>query len=389
MKIINLVISIFFIFIKVKKVWSKPKKAKVLIYDNAFSELFEKYINKKEIEVYHNRIDENSSINLYVILKCLIKLDFKLKKYKSIYFNYVNPKIVITINDNNLGFYQLKKIFPNIIFIAIQMSWKYDTEFDIIHKRHLYKNNSQLYCDYLFCYNKYIAKKYLSFIKVKKIFYIGSFKSNSYNLKKKINDSIIYISQWRNYNQSLSYHKKLTFGDWQKNEILFLKKLSEYLLRKSIKLTILGKTTNSAIQEKKFYDEIFKKNYTFITQSYLRNHYDILDKCKLTLTLDSTLGYENLSRGNRTIFFSIRNSYKKNFDMIRFCWPLKKKRMGPNWTNKITFKEFERLFLIKDMSDRSWKKIINNHFKRICIYDINNSKFLRLIKTFQVPLNLN
>lgn len=269
------------------------------------------------------------------------------------------------------------------------MSWKYDTEFDIIHKRHLYKNNSQLYCDYLFCYNKYIAKKYLSFIKVKKIFYIGSFKSNSYNLKKKINDSIIYISQWRNYNQSLSYHKKLTFGDWQKNEILFLKKLSEYLLRKSIKLTILGKTTNSAIQEKKFYDEIFKKNYTFITQSYLRNHYDILDKCKLTLTLDSTLGYENLSRGNRTIFFSIRNSYKKNFDMIRFCWPLKKKRMGPNWTNKITFKEFERLFLIKDMSDRAWKKIINNHFKRICIYDINNSKFLRLIKTFQVPLNLN
>jgi len=389
MKIINLVISIFFIFIKVKKVWSKPKKAKVLIYDNTFSELFEKYINKKEIEVYHNRIDENSSINLYVILKCLIKLDFKLKKYKSVYFNYVNPKIVITINDNNLGFYQLKKIFPNIIFIAIQMSWKYDTEFDIINKRHLYKNNSQLYCDYLFCYNKYIAKKYLSFIKVKKVFYIGSFKSNSYNLKKKINDSIIYISQWRNYSQSLSYHKKLTFGDWQKNEIPFLKKLSEYLLRKSIKLTVLGKTTNSAPQEKKFYDEIFKKNYTFIPQFYFRNHYDILDKCKLTLALDSTLGYENLSRGNRTIFFSIRNSYKKNFDMIRFCWPLKKKRIGPNWTNKITFKEFERLFLIKDMSDRAWKKIINNHFKRICIYDIKNSKFLRLIKTFQVPLNLN
>ena len=37
---------------------------------------------------------------------------------------------------------KLKKEFPNLITIAIQKSWKYDVEFDIIYHRHKNKNNN-------------------------------------------------------------------------------------------------------------------------------------------------------------------------------------------------------------------------------------------------------
>jgi surface carbohydrate biosynthesis protein len=65
--------------------------------------------------------------------------------------------------------------------------------------------------------------------------------------------------------------------------------------------------------------------------------------------------------------------------MLRFLWPEKKKKIGPNWTNKITTKEFERLFLVKDMPHKDWKKIINDNFKNSILYDKNNKQFSGLI----------
>jgi surface carbohydrate biosynthesis protein len=309
MRIINFVVSRIIIFLRIKKNWHKPIQSRVLIYDHVFSEVFSKYIDKNITEVYHNRFDETSLINFYIVFKCFLDFDFKLKKYKEKYFKCVNPKIIISIDDNNLSFYKLKKKFPDIVFIAIQKSWKYDTEFDIIHKRHFYNNNNEFYCDFLFCYNKHVAEEYLKFIKVKKVFYIGSFKSNSVKIERNKKKKIIFISQWRNYPKNLRYHKNITFGDWQKNETPFLQKLSKFLLKQSIKIIVLGK--NKVLEEKKYYDKIFKNNYTFVPQYYKRQHYKILDSSLLAISLDSTLGYENLSRGNRTIFFSIRSNKKK------------------------------------------------------------------------------
>ena len=133
-------------------------------------------------------------------------------------------------------------------------------------------------------------------------------------------------------------------------------------------------------RKKKFYDEIFGDNYEFIYQSENRENYKILDDAKLTISLDSSLAYENLARGNKTIFFSIRNNEEQNFDMIRFCWPEHKAEIGPNWTNSLTEAEFKRLFSIMNLSQIEWQEIINNNFRDTLIYDLNNYKFVNLLK---------
>ena len=372
------------IFINIKKNWKKPKKAKILIYDHHLVFYFEKYIKEKNYQIYYNRFDSTSEVNLFIILKCLINFDIKFKKYKKFYFYYVDPKIVITMDDNNPGFFKLKKEFPNLITIAIQKAWKYDTEIDIIYQRHKKKENLDYSCDYLFCYNKYVGELFMKFIKIKKIYTIGSFMSNSQKISNIKKNYIIYISQWRNYEKSAIYHKDLTFGDWQKNEEIFLKKLSFFIRENSYNFKVLGKLAgNSSKYEKIFYDKIFGSNYEFIFQNDSRDRYKILDHAKLTVSLESTLGYENLARGNKTIFFSIRSIPKLDFDCIRFCWPEHKGEKGPNWTNLISYSEFKRLFSLIDLSEDNWKEILKINFKDTIQFDTNNSKLINLLNKFK------
>lgn len=373
------IISKFFIFLKIKKKWNIPKKAKIIIYDHLNSFYIEKYLKKKNYVIYHNRIDADSEINIFIILQCLVNFDIKLKTYKSRFFRYVNPKIVITMFENNPAFFKLKKEFPHLITIVIQRSWKYDGEFDIVYNRHK-KKNLDYQCDYLFCYNKFIAKIFAQFIKIKKIYIIGSFLSNSNKINNKKKNYIIYISQLRMIEKTKILHKNLTIGDWQKNERNFLIKFSSFLRKNSFNLKVLGRSTLNSKNEKFFYDEIFGKNYEFICQNE-KDKYQILDAAKLTVSLDSTLAYENLARGKKTIFFSIRNTSKLNFDFIRFCWPERKSETGPNWSNSFSYNEFKRLFSIIDMPEAKWKKICQNHFKNTIIYDSDNSNFVNLLKS--------
>jgi len=369
----------FFIFIKIKKNWRRPKKAKIIIYDHLFYFYFEKYLKDKEYVIYHNRIQSDSEINVFIILECLINFDFKFKTYRKRFFSYVNPKIVITMFDNNPTFYKLKSEFPQLTTIAVQKAWKYDVEFDIIYDRHK-KKDLGYQCDYLFCYNKFIAEIYSKFIKTKKIFLIGSFLSNFEEPSNEKKDYIIYISQWRNYNKSEKFHKNLNIGDWQKNEKIFLEKLISFVEKNSFNLKVLGKTKLHTKKEKIYYDEIFGKNYEFIYQSEKRENYKILDAAKLTVSLDSTLAYENLARGNKTVFFSIRNDEKLDFDMIRFCWPERKNETGPNWTNSLSNAEFSRLFSVIDLNEIKWRETCKKYFEDTLIFDLNNSQFSKLLE---------
>ena len=60
--------------------------------------------------IFHRRFE---SINIYVLIMSLIKsklINFSQIKlnYLKLYFKYVNPKVVITSNDIDYGFYQIK-----------------------------------------------------------------------------------------------------------------------------------------------------------------------------------------------------------------------------------------------------------------------------------------
>ena len=82
-----------------------PYKKKILIFDY---NLYYKYkileFFKTEHEILFTRFEK---INIFILIKSFLKLKFSYFDYLQTYIDYVNPKLLITFNDNNLKFYKL------------------------------------------------------------------------------------------------------------------------------------------------------------------------------------------------------------------------------------------------------------------------------------------
>ena len=93
--------SFFYIFFKSKKIFKLPNKKNVLLFDLHGINLMKSLFNEKNFSILHTR---KEVVNLPILIICLLNFKFKLYDYFFFYIKYVNPKIIVTHNDNYLVF---------------------------------------------------------------------------------------------------------------------------------------------------------------------------------------------------------------------------------------------------------------------------------------------
>ncbi len=359
-------ILLFNKFFKAKWNFQKPKKKKFLIYDIAHSGYLFHYIKKKESAIYYTRWEE---INFFILYNAITNYGFKnlRNNYKKIFFNYVEPKIAITLMTSYTAFYELKKQFPNITTIAIQSDVGNDVFFRTIKAA---KKNT-FSCDYFLFFSDSFKKLYEKYIKIKKkSIVIGSLKNNYYN-NKNINDKkILFIS-------------KANKGSRVKNEIILLRNIIEYLKKnKESKIDLCLKTDHTSIIE--YFKNGLNSNYVNIIPK--KNSYLLIRHYRNIIFTDSTLGYECLSRGKKIISFGLGSLKKKwcidnGFNPIhKFGYPNIFKNEGFCWSNTSSKKRIDELLKnILSMKQSAFKKKINKNKKSIMFFDPNNTKFKKLL----------
>jgi len=361
----------FYFFFLSKKIFKRPSKKDILIYDSDDSDKFIKYLNKKSFDVLDIRMayEPNQRLNLFVLIKCFLNFKFSVKEYFKEYIRLVSPKLLITLTDNYPQFYSLKNVNKNMKTVIVQKAFRSLQPSDVLFKLKYLKKQKNYKCDYLLMFNYETGKIFRSFLKGK-IIPIGSFKSNSVLREKKPKKKIdlLYISVFRR----LPYKTK-------KEDFIFFENLKKFCNQKKISLQVLGAT--NYIEEKIFYNKIFGSSMTkFINRYENRNSYKIVDQSKVIVNIDSTLGYEAIARGNNVAFLSIREK-KFPFNSRQFGWPVKKKfGKGRFWTDENSYKELSRIlnFLIK-RKDKKFKEMSN-----IMKFDEGNKSFLNLIKKLNI-----
>ena len=345
-----------------------PKQEKILVYGNNFLQFF----LKKEKFKFTTISDEIFSILI------LLKIFFKnplilcdLKSFKLKYFyesiKIINPKLIITYQDNDIFFYKLKNEFKSKKFIAIQNGYRFkkDDLFDDLIKK---KNLS---CDYIFCFGDAVAKEYKKIIKTKTISH-GSLKNNLVKVNKKKNNSLIFISSYGLGNTN-SEHRIIPI-------------LSEYCEKRKLKLEILLRTTR--LEELNFFlsfKQILKKNIIEkkIKPKYFYTSYNIVDKAKINISLNGTLGYESLARGNKTFFINTKDRDLNCRSFLSFAWPLKFKKKGVIWENTINKKNiFKKLDYILQLNNKKWTKLYKKYIKNVLRYDYKNKLLVKTINKF-------
>lgn len=328
---------------KIKFSYFIPSKKKILLFDNTGVDVLEKIIFNK-YEIIYSRDEEINLFYLFLTIKKFI-FDKEFYKKKNFYYcvsiiNFHKPEKVITFIDNNILFYRLKKEFPKIKFIAIQNGYRFykDDLFETLDNM-----NEKFSCDEYYCFGnetkKLLSKKLIN----TNIYVAGSLRSNLTKktvLKKK---ECCFISSFGI--SSLKYEKKI------------LKILLEFCKKNNLILSILARKKMQ--NEKIFYEKILNSSkFLFIPKSdNFSFSYNYIDRCEIVISLNATLGYESLSRANKTFIINTndRNSSCKSF--LQFGWPGSYKKEGIFWTSKIDKKNIiNRLNYILKLKNNIWKK---------------------------------
>ena len=376
------------LFFKSKKIWKLPEEKKVLIYDNSYSNILLRYIKKKDVDIFHNYRANNLVLNIVIILKLLLKGKLNFFNYKKEYLNYVKPKFIITLIDNNYSFYNIKKIYPKAKTIFIQNAHR--MKMSDVFSKEIFLKKQKLHVDHMFVFNKFVGKQYNKFIKGN-IHEIGSFISNNKRIMTNIKvREFLYISNYK----ANELHEKIlphrTWKDYFSTEEKLLKNLNIYLTERKKKIHILGASRGDSkfhkLEKEYFYIFFSENNMKFIEKTLSRDNYKIMDQSHIIIGIDSTLAYESLSRGIKTSFFSVRHN-DKDFYSTKFGWPARLNSKGPFWTDSYSLKEINRVLdYLNRVEDKTWLKDIGKFTKKLIIRDNQNKYFIKQMKLMKFPV---
>ena len=350
-----------------KLIFKFPSKKKYLCYD--FWMQFDCLI-----KIDYEKINLREEINFFVLIYSLFflkKNKFKFtKSYINAYIFIVKPKILFTFTDNDLLFYKLKIDNINIKFVSIQNGTR-SISGDMFSVN---KVNNNLMCDEIYVHNNYIGNEYKKIIKTKTIL-AGSLLNNFYKKKFYPKYDITFISQFqnkRNFAFKNYLDKTILWEDYYIAEYKVLKIIKKFVMDNNLSLNIIGRYRSNNDDEKNFYKDILKNNFSFSVPNEKNNQYEICDKSKLVVFIDSTLGYENISRKNKTLGLSIRNEII-NDHSFKFGWPKYFPLSGPSWTSfynkKLIYKLLDDNF---KQDKKNWNIVNRKYLNDLMVIKKNN-----------------
>jgi len=345
----------------------KPKKANILLYDQGmrFNYLFIKTFKNLKFEIFYKRFEK---INLYILFLTIFRNGLKNLKqnYLIDYIKSVDPKIVVTSNDVDPRFYKIKNHLKKIKTIAIQRNFKEKREFD------LFKSSKEKYSSDFVLLFSLSQKKYFEKHIKSKFIEIGSFSNNYYKKNRLKKKQIILISQF-----ILNFENKKQFFH-EKKVIKFLMKYCE---KNKIKLKILLKNLSNYnfdhymdVKSAKIYKNYFNfiNTKSLVSQTKTKTNYNYLDENLMVIFMDSALGFECLSRGNKTLRIPLN---KKGKDVNNLL--LGKMKYDTHFlTNYSRF--VKKLNQVKDYNRNLYLKKFN--CKDLIHYDENNKTLKKIIK---------
>lgn len=359
-------INIFEKLSKIKFRLKIPSQKKILIYDNNSTKIISKILDKN-YNILMTRFEEISLPILFI--SCLFFF-FDFIRLKNLYFNYLktfiiisNPKVIITFIDNDKNFYKFKKNFQNKKFIAIQNGYRFykDDFFESIDRA-----EKKFQCDEYYCFGDGV-KKYLENRIDSKIITSGSVKNNYCKRKISSKSGICFISSFGISNNK--FEKKI------------LTNLNFFCKKKKLKLYILARTKKN--EEYKFFKKILmKNNFIYVARKdNICQSYNLIDKVELSISLNATLGYENLSRGNKTFFLNVNERNLNCNSFLKFGYPNNFSNIGYFWTDRYEEQNFiSQINKIYNELPAIWLSKTTKIIKKIIIYDNGNKNLLKRLQ---------
>jgi surface carbohydrate biosynthesis protein len=373
--------------LQAKKIWVWPRESEVVIYDAASSKILLEYLKPWNPEIIHVR---NEQINMRVLLKSFFRGGRRVDAYIDCFIEKVNPRLVLTTIDNKTTFYTISQRHPGIKTLFLQNGIR-GFHLDVFeHLDNLDSNTlNTFFVDYMLVFGSVIGKHYSRYVKGN-IHPIGSIKNNFVQKEKSPQPGVMaLLSQYLPPHDARFHRVKKRNNDFISQDALYrypdqveIQLVVQYAKEKNKRLVIVPRFKGNFEQEKQYHTKLMGCEPEFIFLPGLFPNYNVVDSAEIIVSLDSTLGYESISRGNKTAIFSFRGTLN-DISGYDYGWPADYPDEGPFWTNKPDPDIFIRILdYLFEVSDEQWKKDVETtNFSSIMEYDSGNTIFQSILET--------
>jgi len=372
-----------------------PRRKQIVIYPEGKStEILLTYLDAKKTSVFSPFGNE---INVLVLLRMLARGRVSRFDYLVSYLKFTKPTLVITTFDNDINFYRLKSIFPEMNTVAIQNGVRGNAStqpnesfFDLLKAE---SSSAKLSADFICTLGTAVQQEYRKHIDGQFIA-IGNLRNNFYDnaLVKEEDDLLVYISGLSGYpedSRKTFYFfgdTAISYKDFYAAELHTCSLLIDYCKRNNLRVMICGKRNSADTQERKFYTNCLGSETPSIqSRDRTFDSYELLSKARLIVSLDSTVAYEFMSRGKRSAFVSARLNGILPGDLLAtsgftFGFPADLPKSGPFWTSTLTQLEVDRILnYIQRAADKEWAATVAPFTDSLMAYDPGNTKLQKLI----------
>lgn len=368
----------------------------VLVYKDGL-DILRRYVDSADISVV-----DPSERNFWILLKCLMLRKFQMKEYFAEATKAHRPRVVITFIDNDPTFYQLKTLNSSPVYIAVQNglrhNYAYGYRSGFVDRLEHAGGKDLLSADLVCTFGKGSSLFFENNIRTKTLV-TGNLKNNSMELviPDKVEFDIVFMSQHAPFDlasRSETFYlneASLSINAFYEIESTVAKFLAQYCQKHSLRFAVSGKRSPDELFEREFFSEaIGEFPYTFLPKTEAQSSYVNAQNSNLVVVIDSTIGYELLSRGKKVAFFSARQfehrRQPKDGRDTCFGYPNEYSDTGVFWTNFPDPNEYSRILdSILEMTEAEWADQIQPYTEDLMAYRPGNSEFIQMLQDEGIP----
>ena len=355
-------------------------------------ETLTRYVDSSSVSIV-----DPSELNFWVLLRCLLTAKFNMKSYMAAVIKTHQPRIVITFIDNDTTFYLLKSLNSSPIYIAVQngLRHNYAYAYRSGFVDHLVKGGGKdiFSADLICTFGKGSSLLFENNIRTKTLV-TGNLKNNSMEITipRKTEHDIVFMSQHAPFDltnrEEVIYlnESSVSIHEFYEIEASVAKFLAQYCKKHSLRFAISGKRGPEDIFEREFFSQaIGELPYTFLPRIDLQSSYANAFNSRLVVVIDSTIGYELLSRARKVAFFSARTigesrGVSEGRDTC-FGYPNAYPDSGSFWTNNPDTDEYSRILnSLLGMTDTEWAAQIQPYTDELMAFRPGNTEFIQMLK---------
>jgi surface carbohydrate biosynthesis protein len=369
-----------------------PKQIDIVQIHNDGIDILAQYVNRSSISVV-----DPSKLNFWILLKCIFLAKFQMQGYAVEVIKSQRPRVVITFIDNDTNFFLLKQIAPSPSYIAVQNGLRHNYAYaygdGFVDRLRNAGGKNQLSADVICTFGKSSSALFEDNIRASTLV-VGSLKNNLVQVSAPDNleYDIVFMSQHApfdltNREETIYLNDSSTsIHEFYEIETAVAKFLAQYCTERSLRFAVSGKRGVEDIFEHQFFAEaIGELPYTFLPRIDMYSSYANGFNSRLVVVVDSTIGYELLSRGRKVAFFSARiigqpRSVNDSRDTC-FGYPNAYPDSGSFWTNNPDTDEYSRILnSLLGMTDAEWAAQIQPYTDDLMAYRPGNTEFIQMLE---------